>query len=102
MKIWELAHYSSWGFQKKGVSLTPSRMNNYGKCLLELCKACDLYIANGMLDRDKFLGCKTCKGTSVVDYVILSPLLFPYVSEFEVLPFAPMISDVHSGVHVSL
>ena len=34
--------------------------------------------------------------------MILSPLLFPYVSEFEVLSFDPMISDVHSGVHLSL
>ena len=34
--------------------------------------------------------------------MILSPSLFPYVSEFEVLPFDPMISDAHNGVHFSL
>ena len=37
-----------------------------------------------------------------MDYAILSPSLFPYISEFEVLPFDPMISDAHSGLHFSL
>ena len=44
------------------------------------------------------MGGKTCKCTTVVDYVILSPSLFHYISEFEVLPFDPMISDAHSGL----
>ena len=34
--------------------------------------------------------------------MILSPSLFPYVSEFEVLPFDSMISDAHNGIHFSL
>ena len=38
----------------------------------------------------------------MVDYVILSPSLFPYISEFEVLPFDPMTSDAHCGLHFSL
>ena len=37
-----------------------------------------------------------------MDYVILSPSLFPFISEFEVLPFDPIISDAHSGLHFSL
>ena len=45
---------------------------------------------------------KTCKCTIVVDFVILSPSLFSYISEFEGLPFDPMISDAHSGLHFSL
>ena len=69
---------------------------------MELCKSCGLCIGNGWLGQDRSLGCKTCKGVTVVDYVILSPSLFPYVWEFEVLPFDPMISDAHSGVHFSL
>ena len=68
---------------------------------MELCKSCGLCIGNGRLGQDRSLVCKTCKGVTVVDYVILSPSLFPYVSEFEVLPFDPMISDAHSGVHFS-
>ena len=59
-------------------------------------------IANGRLGSDKFLGNRTCKGSSVVDYAILSPLLFTSVKEFEILPFEPLMSDAHSGLHISL
>ena len=45
---------------------------------------------------------KTCKDVTVVDYVILLPSLFPYVSEFEVLPFDSLISDAHNGIYFSL
>ena len=38
----------------------------------------------------------------MVDYVILSPSLFPYISEFKVLPFDPMTSNGHCGLHFSL
>ena len=38
----------------------------------------------------------------MVDYVILSPSLFPYISEFNALPFDPMTSDAHCGLHFSL
>ena len=45
--------------------------------------------------------CKyTCKNTSVVDYCILSPELFSHVENFEILPFDPLLSDVHSVVCV--
>ena len=37
-----------------------------------------------------------------MDYVILSPSLFPYISEFEIFPFDPMTSDAHNGLHFSL
>ena len=88
-------------FLKERHNSDLSHINNFGKRLLELCKSCGLCIGNGRLGRDRSLVCKTCKGVTVVDYVILSPSLFPYVSEFEVLPFDPMISDAHSGVHFS-
>lgn len=79
-----------------------AQVNNYGKRLLEVCKSFNLCIANGRLGKDKFLGNNTCKGTSVIDYAILSPLLFTAVKDFEILPFDPMVSDAHSGVYLSL
>ena len=90
------------GFLKERHNADQSRIDNYGRRLLELCKSCDLYIANSRLGLDWFLGSKTCKCTTVVYYIILLPSLFPYISEFEVLPFDPMISDAHSGLRFSL
>ena len=67
-----------------------------------MCKSFNLCIANGRLGSDKFLGNKTCKGFSVIDYAIMSPLSFTSVKEFEILPFEPLVSDAHSGIHISL
>ena len=38
----------------------------------------------------------------MVDYAILSPLVFSMVKEFRILPFDPLISDVHCCIHISL
>ena len=78
------------GFSKECNNSDLTRLDIYGKRLLELYKACDLCIGNGRLGLDRLLGCKTCKDVTVVDYVILLPSLFPYVSEFKVLPFDSM------------
>ena len=67
-----------------------------------MCQSLDLLITNGRLGKDQGVGDLTCKNTTVVDYCILSPELFAYVSEFEVLPFDPMISDVHNALHVDI
>ncbi|CAG2242759.1 unnamed protein product [Mytilus edulis] len=77
-------------------------VNNYGNRLLQLCQNIELLIVNGRLGKDKGIGALTCKNTTIVDYCILSPELFPYISEFEVLPFDPMISDVHNALHVKI
>ena len=99
MGIWPLEEL---GFSKEWHNSDLTRLDTYVKRLLELYKACDLCIGNGRLERDRLLGCKTCKGVTVVDYVILLPSVFPYVSEFEVLPFDSMISDAHNGIYFSL
>ena len=78
------------------------QLNNYGKRLLEMCKSFNLCIANGRLGSDRFLGSTTCKGCSVIDYAILSPLLFTSVQHFQILPFEPMVSDAHSGISLAL
>ena len=51
---------------------------------------------------DKFLGSKTCKANTVVDYAILLPLLFTAVKECQILLFDPMLNDVHCGIRISL
>ena len=38
--------------------------------------------------------------TSVVDYCMLSPELFPHVEHFKILFFDPLLSEVHSVVCV--
>ena len=93
-------------FTQKGIphqrySEDKTNVNNYGRKLIELCKRCSLYIANGRLHCDKLIGKNTCKDASLVDYLILSPIVFDYVSEFEVFDFNPMFSDVHNQLHFS-
>ena len=71
-----------------------SKIDNYGSRLLSMCKSFDIHIANGRLFKDRGIGAATCKNTTVVDYCIMSPELFSYVSNFEILPFDPLLSDV--------
>jgi exonuclease III len=75
--------------------------DNYGKRLLNLCKELGLYILNGRVGSDKSIGHTTCKGVSVVDYVITTADVFHYASSFHIIPFDPMLSDVHNPVAVS-
>ena len=74
--------------------------NNYGYKLLNFCKKLNLYIANSRVGVDKGIGKKTCKSTSVVDYLLLSSKLFSIVKEFEIQDFNPLISDVHNAIHI--
>ena len=81
-------------------STDKSKIDNYGSRLLSLCKSFDIHIANGRLFKDKGVGAATCKNSTVVDYCIMSPELFSYVSNFEILSFDPLLSDVHNGIAV--
>ena len=45
-------------------------------------------------------GALTCKNSTVVDYCNLSPVLYSYVTDFEILPFDNMINDVNNALHV--
>jgi hypothetical protein len=86
----------------KSFSEDKARVTKYGQKLVELCKRCCLYIANGRVYKDTFIGRNTCKDTSLVDYLILSSNLFHILADFEVLPFNLMFSDVHNQIHFSL
>lgn len=75
-------------------SYDQGRVNKYGTLLLELCKRCGIFICNGRIFSDKFIGHTTCKDSSVVDYLIVSPHMFDYISEFRIDEFNPMFSDL--------
>ena len=69
--------------------------------LIQLCRAHNLYISNEHLGKDKFIGKNTCKNSTVIDYFPLSSNVFQLVSEFEVMNFDPMLSNVQSPIHIS-
>jgi exonuclease III len=75
--------------------------DNYGTRFLNVCKALGLYILNGRVGSDKNIGQTTCRGASVVDYVIASAEVFQHVNSFLIMPFDPMLSDVHNSVVIS-
>ena len=52
-----------------------TNVNNNGKKLIELCKCHDLCIVNGRIGSDKNIGNTTFDGTSLIDYVICTPIL---------------------------
>ena len=79
-----------------------SRPNKFGRRLLELCQNCSLYIANSRICKDKGIGKCTCKDSTVVDYLLISSSVFPLISEFEILDFNPLTSDVHNKIHICL
>lgn len=67
----------------------------YGHKLLSLCKKLNLYITNSRVGADKGVGDKPYKDVSVVDYLILSSKLFPFVKEFKIEDFEQLYSDCH-------
>ena len=84
------------------VSKCTCRPNNYGHKLLELCKNNNLYIMNSRIGSDRNIGEKTCKDSSVVDYLILSSNMFPIITKFEIEEFLPLYSDCHCMLRFSL
>ena len=40
----------------------------------------------------------TCKDASVVDYVLVSPILMPSITKFEICEFDNILTDVHCAV----
>ena len=76
-------------------------INNYGYRMLEMCKNIGVYILNGRMGKDTE-GSTTCDNTSLVDYILASPKLFPHIVDFEVQTFDPHISDIHNPIYMSL
>ena len=68
-------------------NMDPRNTNNYGKNLLNLCIASDIYIVNGRLGADQHKGEYTCyfgDHPSTIDYFLMEYDLFSYCTEFYV------------------
>ena len=76
--------------------------NNYCFRLLDFCKTVDVAIVNGRAGSDTNIGKCTCKNVSVVDYALVSSDLFPLISDFAVLDFCELYSDVHCPIVLKL
>ena len=93
--------------EKKNIPLQryscdKGRVNKYGNLLLECCKRCGLFICNGRIFTDRSIGRNTCKDSSLVDYLIVHPSMFDFISYFKVEDFNPMFSDVHCRLSFTL
>ncbi|CAH1790665.1 unnamed protein product, partial [Owenia fusiformis] len=78
------------------------RVNNYGNQLLQLCKANNLFIANGRFGKCSELNtCVKGKG-SVTDYAIASPRLLGNIDSVYIQDFSPDFSDVHCFLNLTV
>ena len=97
----ECISLDSLGFKNMRSSLD-KYVNNYWERLLDLCKSLDMFIVNGRVGSDTPIGGATCKNVSVIDYAICTPNVFTCMNDFYVNDFAPMLSDVHFAVCLTL
>ena len=79
-----------------------SKVNSFGKQLIDFCKNNDMLILNGRAFGDKGVGQTTCKDKSVVDYVICSSCSIAFLTNFEINEFCPLYSDAHNAIKFSL
>ena len=86
------------GIPTERYSRDTSRINGYGKKLLEICKYNLVCLFNGRVGEDAMVGKETTTFNTVVDYVIGSPILLTKVNVFYVMEFDPLFSDVHCGI----
>ena len=80
-------------------------VNKYGNRLLQLCKSLELLIANGRLGKDQGIGALTCKNIALSLITVFCHLFYFHITsitDFEILPFDNMISDVHNALHVEI
>ena len=75
-------------------------VNNYGFRLVELCKNTGVCMLNGRVSKD-CIGNTTCDNKSVVDYIMCSPKLFPFVNKFEIEVFNGNLSDKHNALSLA-
>ena len=74
------------------------KIDTHGRNLIALCNDFNFGILNGRFGNDKNIGQFTCMktvGSSVVDYIIVSTSLFPFILDFYVDSYDSCMSDVH-------
>ena len=76
--------------------------NKNGHSLIDLCRCLDIHIINGRFGDDLNYGKTTCDNSSLIDYAIASPELFPKVRNFYVDCFDKLLSDKHNPICLSL
>jgi len=78
--------YNSSSFETPRATKDVFRSNSFGRALVDFCCLHDIHMLNGRFD--DVIGELTCISTtctSIVDYIISSESLFPYIEHFFVL-----------------
>ena len=68
-----------------------SKVNSFGKQLIDVYKNNDMLILNGRAFGDKGVGQTTCKNKSSVDYVLCSFCSIAFLTNFEINEFVHFI-----------
>ena len=76
--------------------------NNNGRRLVELCRSLDMHIVNGRCGSDQGVGNFTFADKSTIDYVIVSPEIFPNIVSFDIDAFDNLMSDNHNPIQVEI
>ena len=79
-----------------------NKTNNTGNWLIETCKNNNLFIVNGRVGKDKYLGAPTFRDKSLIDYAICTAECFAWLSDFEIIELDAIFSDGHSLLSWSL
>ena len=86
----------------KGIPITRYSQdkvkNSHGNKLLELCKISNMYICNGRLGNDCYIGKCTSKETSLIDYLLSTSDGMGIIENFTVHDFCPILSDIHCSL----
>ena len=91
-----------YGLSPSRKSEDKSRINNFGNSLLNLCKSLSLFIYNGRIGEDGMHGAVTnIKANTIVDYCVSDTELIPFIKNFKVCDFDPLVSDLHCPLSIS-
>ena len=92
-------------FTDDRFSQDTQKVDKNGLGLTTFCKSHGYKIVNGRVGCDKFIGQRTCHKTespSVIDYLVVSENMLPFITDFKVEMFDSNYSDVHSPIEFEL